>query len=275
MGKQRTKAAPGPDRLRERIVERYSALSPQHRTIAEFALANPDEMAVETAKELAARMSVPTSSIVRFAQSLGYDGFNALRDELRRALVYKLGDARERAAIRDQAATGAVAVLDAMLHEGARDIERLSRAIDRSRFDHAARELRRAGTIALSGQQACYSIAVLMHWTLLSLGRRCRIADSAGGYGAREVELLGPDDALVAISFAPYQLAVVETAQAAQTRGCTVVALTDSPVSPLAAHADIVVEIPQRTPMTAHPLAVGLLAAQSLAIAVGEATALR
>jgi DNA-binding MurR/RpiR family transcriptional regulator len=221
--------------LRGRIVARYPSLSPQQRSIAEFAMANPDTMAVDTAQRLAERMSVPPSSIVRFAQSLGYSGFNELRLALRQHLVYQLGEARERAAIRAQPPTGAVAVLDAVLSEAARDVERLTRQLDRTQFDRAALELARAEGLAIAAQGACFALGAAFHWTALSLGRPCRMLSAAGGYAEREADLLSRDEAMLAISFPPYQAAVVGMARAHADRGGPVVVITDSMLSPLAA----------------------------------------
>lgn len=254
--------------MRGRIAARYPSLSPQQRSIAEFALANPDAMAVETAQKLAERMSVPASSIVRFAQSLGYSGFNAMRAELREYLVFRLGEARERAAIDAQAPTGAIAVLDATLSEAGRDVERLARGLDRKQFDRAALDLARCDGVAVAARGACLALATAFHWTLISLGRPCRLL--AGDFAERECALLTREEALLALSFPPHQASVVGMARTHAQRGGVVVAITDTLLSPLASGARAVIETPQRMPATAHPLTPALLVAQALAIAVGE-----
>lgn len=256
--------------LRDRIAQSYAGLSPQLRTIAEFSLANLDAMAVDTAQNLARRMAVPPSSLVRFAQALGYRGFNEMKREFREQLMYRLGEAREREAIREQGATGAVAVVDALISEARRDLERLAKTLDRQQFDRAVLELAAADRIHVAAQQASYPLGCLFHWTLISLGKPCRILDNVGGFAQREVETLGPEDAVLAISFAPYQPLVVRDAKAHAERGALVVAVTDSAVSPLAQAARVTLEAPQRTPTTSHPMAVAACVLQALAIAVGE-----
>ena len=82
--------------LRERIARAYPELSPQLRAIAEFSIQNADTVAVETAQQLAKRIGVPPSSMVRFAQTLGYAGFNELKRDFRDNLVYRMGEIRER-----------------------------------------------------------------------------------------------------------------------------------------------------------------------------------
>src|SRR5690606_23577447 len=74
--------------MRSRIVERYPDLSPQFQSIAQFALSNPEAMATETVVQLAERLSAPPSSLVRFAQALGYTGFAEMKRGFRDHLVF-------------------------------------------------------------------------------------------------------------------------------------------------------------------------------------------
>lgn len=256
--------------IAERIAERYPDLSPQLRSIAEFSIANLDAMAVETARTLAERMHVPPSSLVRFAQELGYRGFSDMKREFRDLLMYRLAETREREAIRGQAGTGAVAVVDALISEARRSIDKLAKELDRTRFDRAVIELAAADRLHVAAQQASYPLGCLFHWTVICLGQPCHLLDHGGGFGPRQAELLGKDDALLAISFPPYQAQVVQTAKAHAAGGGLVVAVTDTILSPLAEVARITVETPQQMPSTAHPLTAAATVVQALAIALGE-----
>lgn len=256
--------------LRERIAQSYPGLSPQLRSIAEFSVANLDAMAVETAQTLAHRMQVPPSSLVRFAQALGYRGFNDMKRDFREHLMYRLGEAREREAIREQSTTGAIAVVDALISEARRDLERLAKELDRKQFDRAVIELAAADHIYVAAQQSAFPLSALFHWTLICLGKPCHLVDNLGGFAAREVELLGLDDTLLAITFAPYQAGVVRAAQGHADRGGLVVAVTDTVLSPLAQVARVTVEVQVHSPTTAHPLAAASCVVQALAIAIGE-----
>lgn len=256
--------------MRERIARFYPELSPQLRTIAEFSVANPDAVAVDTAQELAKRMAVPPSSLVRFAQTLGYRGFNELKQDFREHLMYRLAEIREREAISEQTATGSIAVVDALMSAARRDLDRLYKGLDRKQFDRAVIELVRADRIYVSAQQAAYPLGCIFHWTALSLGSTSHLLDNAGGFSGRQTELMGQDDAILAISFTPYQSAVVRVAKAHAARGGIVVAVTDTVLSPLASVARVIIEVPQQMPITAHPLVMGTCILQALAISVGE-----
>ena len=73
--------------LEETIAARYPSLSPQLQRISRFALEYPNEVALETVANLAGRAAVQPSSMVRFAQALGYDGFSDMQQVFRSHLV--------------------------------------------------------------------------------------------------------------------------------------------------------------------------------------------
>ena len=84
--------------LRAVIVEKYPSLSPQHKEISEFSLSNPEIIAVETGAQLADRLNVQPSSLVRWAQALGFPGLRELIRRVRSQLVYQAGDSRDQTA---------------------------------------------------------------------------------------------------------------------------------------------------------------------------------
>ncbi len=69
---------------RERIQTYYERLSPSYRRVADFILARYYDVAFMTAAQLAQAVDVDTTTVVRFAQRLGYNGYPELLQEIRR-----------------------------------------------------------------------------------------------------------------------------------------------------------------------------------------------
>ena len=65
--------------LKQEISDRYESLSRRLREIARFALDNPSIMALETIANIARTAKVQPSSLIRFAQALGYSGFSQMQ----------------------------------------------------------------------------------------------------------------------------------------------------------------------------------------------------
>ena len=65
--------------LRETILEQRSVLPKRIAQVAAYALDNPDEIAFGTTASIAASAGVQPSTLIRFAQHLGFDGFTSLQ----------------------------------------------------------------------------------------------------------------------------------------------------------------------------------------------------
>src|ERR1700752_4478510 len=70
------------------IRARFDEFSRSQKDVAQYIVAHRDEAAFQTAEDLARRASTSSSTVVRFSQALGFEGFpelqQAVRDEYRR-----------------------------------------------------------------------------------------------------------------------------------------------------------------------------------------------
>jgi len=254
--------------LRAVIVEKYPSLSPQHKEISEFALSNPEIIAVETGAQLAERLNVQASSLVRWAQALGFPGLLELKRRFRSQLVYEAVDSRDQAAaVAANSDLGSVGILYAVLDESVEDLALVRQKIDREHFRKAADHLANAREIYVTAQHAAFAYATLFSWTLLKHHRQCHLLDNSGGFALRQSELAGPLDTTLAIGFEPYQPSVVQAAKAHSDHGGTVISITDSPLSPLARYSTILLEVPRREPDAEHNFAAATCIVHSLALA--------
>lgn len=226
--------------VRERIVARYPELTPQLKTIAQFALTNLDRMAVDTVAELAGRLGVPGSSIVRFAQAMGYSGFLEMKKGFSAHLIYR---ARETEPTSD--GSGAPAgCLSRAAADARRSIRSLEQDFDVEAFNKGVDLLSAAQTVFVVGQHRSFASAALFAWLMIEAGRNCVLLDNVGGFALPQSRLAGPKDVTLTISFSPYQPSVVEAAHAHREKNGAVVAITDTPLSPLAPFADAMFYVP-------------------------------
>jgi DNA-binding MurR/RpiR family transcriptional regulator len=264
------KAAPSPREsfleMRDRIVARYPLLSPQLQAIAQFALNKPEIVAVETVVQLAKRNGVHASSLIRFAQAMGYSGFLEMKRCFSAHLVY-LAKAQDQ---KLPAQPADVHVMRSHVSAGYQELDALDRGLDIEAFDRATNLLLGVEVIYVAAQHQSYPIGSLFAWTLLEAGRQCLMLDNVGGYALRQSQLSGPRDATVTISFSPYAPSVVQEAQAQRERGGTVIALTDTPLSPLAPHASELIIVPGMSPGPPNSMIGATLVVRALATAVAQ-----
>src|SRR6478735_4360053 len=74
------------DTLRALILERRQSLPKRIAQVAAYSLDNPDEIAFGTAASIAASAGVQPSTLIRFAQHLGFAGFTSLQSVFRERL---------------------------------------------------------------------------------------------------------------------------------------------------------------------------------------------
>ncbi len=130
------------DSLKQTITEHYDGLSRRLREVGEYALANPDEMALETIAVIAARAGVPPSSLIRFSKALGFEGFTEMQRLFRARLVAHAPTYGERIKrLRDQqdrdSGTMTSSMLDGFSTAGIEGLERLRQDLPQERLQQA------------------------------------------------------------------------------------------------------------------------------------------
>lgn len=201
-----------------------SDLTPTQRRIAEAALAEPTLLAFGTVSDLAGRVGTSRPSIVRFATKLGFEGYTDLQEHIRSDLSRRLSRPSER--IRSGNGRGAAAratindaitsVFDAV--EGDRITELVTPIVCARNVWVLSGETSQAGAHAL--QSGLSMVRPGVHWL------------DEHSYGT-ELSDAAPGDTAVVIDFLRYRKQVTLAARVLAKAGVTVVAITDSPLSPL------------------------------------------
>ncbi len=258
--------------LRALIVARRALLPKRLIQVADFAVDHPQEIAFDRVADLAAKAGVQPSTLVRFAQTLGYSGFTDLQAVFRAHARQRWPDHRERlrslAPDPQAAKSDPAALLHGFLHAARVSIDHLEQTVDQQALGQAVELLAGARSICLLGARRVYPVAVYLAYALGTLGARCELADHRGGLSQRQVELLDASDAVLAVSFTPYAVETLELARLAAGRAVPVVAITDSPFSPLAQLARVWIEVAETDLGGFRSLSATLALATTLCVAM-------
>ena len=259
--------------LKRRLIEIEPHLPKRLRQAAGYALEHPDEFALGTASAIAHNAHVQASTLVRFAQTLGFAGFSDLQEVFRSHLRNRWPNYSERLKALHESARASGDPTDLLLgfaDSAASSLARLRDSIQRRDLDRAIALLARARTIYCLGQRRAFSVAHYLTYALGQLGLPVRLVDNVGGLGPEQVGRAGADDALIAISFSPYSPFTVDLARRARGAGVPIVVFTDSALSPLAGLADVRFEIVESDFGSFRSLSATFCLAMTLAVAVGE-----
>jgi len=259
--------------LKRRLIEIEPGLPKRLRQTAAFALEHPDEVALGTASGVAERAQVQASTLVRFAQSLGFAGFSELQGVFRTHLRTRWPDYSERLRALHEGARDSgdpLHLLHGFADSAATSIAKLREVVSREELDKAIGSLVRAGTIYVVGQRRSFCVSHYLAYALAQLGVRATLVDNVGGLGPDQLANASAADALIAISFAPYSPVTVSLAQNAHKRKTPLVVVTDSALSPIAGIADARFEIVESDFGAFRSLAATFCLAMTLAVGVAE-----
>lgn len=264
------------DALRDLLITRKDDLPKRLAQVAVFTMANPDDIAFGTAASIAERAQVQPSTLVRFAQALGFQGFSDLQSIFRERLRDRVPSYDERLkALRSQspAAVKAGALFDGFADAAERSIRLLRLRLRPELIEQAVALLAPAETIYLIGQRRSYPITTYLNYTFGKLGIKNVLIGSASGNDVETLSFAKPADAAIAVSFTPYASATVDFTKRIAECGCPVVVITDSPFSPLLPHNGVWFEVVEQDFEGFRPLSATLALVMALAVAVGEARA--
>jgi DNA-binding MurR/RpiR family transcriptional regulator len=259
--------------LRARIIGEHPRLPRRLAQIAAFALERPDEIALGTAVSIAKKADVQPSTLIRFAQAMGYEGFTDLQSVFRERLRERVLNYEERLNLVNQHTRDLgreERLLQGFAEASVRSAASLHERIDPAQLERCTSILTGADTIYIVGLRRSFPIAAYMAYGFGKLGVKTVLAGTAGGLEPELISFATPKDAVIAISFTPYAPATLDLAAEAAARGVPLVAITDSPFSPVAQNAKCWFEVVEADFEGFRSLAASFTLAATLTVAVAQ-----
>ncbi len=226
-----------PDLL-QYIEQSMPTLSKSQRRIGRYICTHYDKAAYMTAAKLGSIAGVSESTVVRFANELGYDGYPALQAALRELIRTRL-TALQRIEITNER-IGDADILTTVLNSDIDKIRYTLETIDRDSFQRAVDAILHAKTIYVAGARSSASLSSFLAFNLNLIFDNVRNVQAYGGSEIFEQLIhIGEGDVILGISFPRYSKRIINAVQYAKSNQAQVIAITDSASSPLAPHADV------------------------------------
>jgi DNA-binding MurR/RpiR family transcriptional regulator len=220
--------------LSARIAALAAALPPTERRVADRLVADASAAVDCTAQELADLAGVSRASVIRTAQTLGYDGYPQMRVAVAREVAL--------AAAHDDAA-GDLGVLHRRLDQFARNLPRIMAAVTEEAAGQFVTALDRAERVVVvaTGLSAPLGLDVAMR-----LGAAGRPAEFVPDTLAQQIaaSTLSAGSACLVISGSGATQTSIEAAAAAREAGADVLAVTSFARAPLLEHATQALVVP-------------------------------
>ena len=209
------------------------------RIIAKYITESYDKAAFMTANRLGKIVGVSESTVVRFAVELGYDGYPSMQKAMQKMVLNRLTSVQRIGVANDR--IGNQDVLSTVLQADADKLRQTAEIIDRDAFRLSVNAILQAKRIYVLGVRSAAALASFMGYYLSFMFSNVHIITNSGESEVFE-KLVGIDseDVVVAFSFPRYSALIAKCAQFCRSAGASVIALTDSELSPLGSASDYV-----------------------------------
>ena len=217
----------------ERIMEHAERLTSTERKIAEVLAAEPQTIAFGTVAQVAQRAGTSGPSVVRLAVKLGYEGFVGLQADVQSELARQLGPARDR--IRQRPPTDVLARVHAAEQD---NVQRTLDGVNTAALDRSvARLADRHHRVWVQSAEMTAPIGLVLAGQLAQLRDGVTFLEGSEVAVSRTLAGLETGDTLIAIDIRRYERSLVGLTRWASEQGAKIIAITDSPLSPLVAGA--------------------------------------
>ncbi|MFA0441498.1 MurR/RpiR family transcriptional regulator [Vibrio sp. 10N.222.51.C12] len=267
------RAATNLNELESQIRQQHSTLSKRLQQVAHYVLENSNSVAFDTVAVIAKAADVPPSTLIRFANAFGFSGFNELKQIFRQNLVEETTSYTQRTRLvkalnDDHPREEPEDILYEFAQANAEAMMQLAKLTSPEKLKQTVDILAQADNIYLIGLRRSFSVASYLTYALRHIECRAFLIDGLGGMFEEQLGMVGPNDAVVSISFSPYATETVQLCEMASKIGAKQVVITDNQVSPLAAYSDVCFTVKEASVDAFRSQSASLCLAQSLAVSL-------
>ena len=209
-----------------RLRQGVSGYSPTQQKLGEFVLGDPAKVLYLTITELARESETSEASVTRLCRTLGCKGYNEFKMAL--ALDLQHGQPIEHGG--DE--------IDNVVNESVQALQDTAKLLDRTLLESAALALHQAQSVQIYGVAASAILGEYLHYKLLRLGKPAQLFSDMHR-AAMNATTLSKDTLVVAISSSGSTRDLLHVVKLARKQGVRVLALSNTPRSPLASLSDI------------------------------------
>ena len=249
------------------IQSQYARLSKGQKLIAQYILKNYDKVAFMTACKLGDTVGVSESTVVRFANALGYSGYPKLQAALQELIKNKLTTVQRVEMAHEY--SDDCTILNKVLKSDIDNIRSTLEEINEKAFEEASNKLLKARKIYIVGMRSSFAVAQYLGFYLDIILDNVHIIRMDMGDAFEQVVRINEEDVVVAISFPRYSKKSYEIVSYAKRKGAHIISITDSLFAPVASISDNTLLVKSNMASFVDSLVPALSVANALIISVG------
>lgn len=208
-----------------------------------WVLDNQRVVALETLSVMARKSQLTPSIFVRLAKAMGFGGFSDMQKLFRAPLLQaypvsfseRISHSEGDEVFHDP--TDIRLIGQSFCRANSASLAHLGGRLDELPLDAAIDRIMAARTVHVIGLDRSFPVASYFAYALRRADIQAIQATGMGSLASDQICAMQPGDLLVAISFPPYAQATIDATSVARAAGQEVIAITDSPVSPITVEA--------------------------------------
>ncbi|MCR1874286.1 MurR/RpiR family transcriptional regulator [Paraclostridium bifermentans] len=249
------------------IQKQYPRLSKGQKLIAQYLISSYDKVAFMTASKLGEEVGVSESTVVRFANALGFSGYPKLQDALQELIKNKLTTVQR--VEMNQEYSDDCKILSKVLKSDIDNIKDTLENLDERMFQQASDKLLNARKIYILGMRSSFSIAQYLGFYLDIILDNVHIIRMDMGDAFEQVVRITEEDVVVAISFPRYSKKSYQVVDYARSKGAHIISMTDSLFAPIATVADTTLLVKSNMASFVDSLVPALSLSNALVVSIG------
>ena len=232
-------------RLLATLKDGISHMPPKLAAAAKYIIDNPGDFALDPVRLTATKAGISANTLVRLAEHLGFDSFEALRTPFRTALVTGQGAGlgEDWLAQMQTSDTPSAALQGRAARNEINIVARSLRLMTPERTAAIVETLTSARRCYVTATRASYALAHYFHYVGRMALPDLDLVPRHMGSAMDDLIDLSAEDCLIAITFAPYSSGTIQALRMAAKRGAKVVLISDSEVIAPGIHADHVLAV--------------------------------
>ncbi|MCX8010990.1 MAG: MurR/RpiR family transcriptional regulator [Ignavibacteria bacterium] len=227
--------------IKKVIQKHYEELPKNHQKIADYFIENFDRIPFLSIHQVAKAASASVASIVRFAQRIGFDGFNTLREEIAHTLQNHLHNKKTFPLLENNG--DEMDVFTSVANQDISNINETLRMNDGVNFEKVIENILASEKVFTVGLGISHLLAQILSYQLNQVGIFSNTFTNNHATFLEQILFMNKKDLLIAFSFPPYSKETVDAARFAKKRDLRVIAITNRPSSPITLYSENVLVV--------------------------------
>ncbi len=220
-----------------RIQANYAGLTKTEQKIADYIMDQGSDIAFKTLEELANDINVSTTSIIRFARTLEYEGYTQMQQNVQKSLMKKvsLPERYEQ----NYSLLKKDDLLNDLMDAEIEGLKKSVASLDEGSLHKAVEAIGQAETVYILGARTTFGLAHYMTANLSQIRKHVHLVSGTGGMYPEEIVGVKKGDVCLAYMFPRYQKMMSNLLSWLKSKEVLVIVITSEPYDAIRHLGDI------------------------------------